>query len=166
MRTLTTILLLTAFTGFAQEQIAITVAQDAKLLFVGDNKGNPAGTLNIVITTQWQGNETKAGYLFIAPSFEYADLATPFRRYSANVGWSVPIVPKFEGSLSFGYGVIDHGGASQSFGGDVALIYEVFKGVDLFVNAQVLQRGDIGKVRFSGFFGVKVGVFDTNWKGR
>ena len=77
--------LLTTINTFSQGGIlTLNVYQDQRLLWVGDDKGNSSGTINALIRSEWQGNPSELGYLFVYPQFEIADLAGgTYRRYSA-----------------------------------------------------------------------------------
>tara|TARA_R110002020_G_scaffold177539_1_gene370306 strand:+ start:85 stop:621 length:537 start_codon:yes stop_codon:yes gene_type:complete len=175
MKTKVILLMLICSTAIAQDKISINVAQDAKLLLFGDDKGNEAGTLNITIRTEWQGKQQKLGYMFVAPEFEYAGLQGGiYRRYSANVGYTFQLDRVFyarklkglQATSSVGVGTIDHNGGYYGLGANFQLSYEVLRNLFLFLDLQLVDRKDLqsyyskkldfsDRVRASGMVGIK-----------
>lgn len=159
MKTLLILLLFVA-TANAQEHITLNITQDAKLLFVGDDKGNEAGTLNVTVSSEWQGKNLGGYYFFIRPEAELAKLATDYYRYSVNVGWTFnEWIDKIDFTASVGYGVIDYNGARTSFGGNLQTSYEIFDGVKFVLDLEGTERRDLleygERIRISGKFGFK-----------
>lgn len=155
----------------AQENITANLSFDSKLLFFGDDKGNDAGTINYNIRSEWQGKQREStflgintsGYLFIAPEFEYADLKGGiYRRYSANIGYTFNTwIEKVNFTTSIGYGIIQYNGGYRGFGANFQIGYEIIKGVELFIDAEAVDRKDLWiyndeKIIVSGKFGLKV----------
>tara|TARA_R110000772_G_scaffold52546_1_gene120529 strand:- start:1537 stop:2043 length:507 start_codon:yes stop_codon:yes gene_type:complete len=146
-------------------QITMNVSQDARLLFLGDDKGNDAGTMDITIRSEWHYWANDYVSYFVAPEYEYAELTTPYRRYSVNFGatYKLPI-DKLEGTISIGHGIIDHYKGYMGFGGNFQLSYEVLEGFKLFLDAEIVDRKDLtiwgettlaDRITVSGKFGVK-----------
>lgn len=148
----------------AQDGIKLTVHQDARLLVLGDNKGNDAGTLNLLTRVRLEGKQSKHGYLFVAPEFELAQIEGDYMRYGVQVGVTLNNIFKdWEYSVSTGYGFINrYGLSSSSFGGALEASYKIFDGVSISALAQLTQRTDLGwlhgktELRGSGFIGVQI----------
>jgi len=174
------ILLLNVFTLFSQNKVTINISQDAKLLLVGDNHGNSAGTLDIAIRSEWQAKQGALGYIFIAPEIEIADLQETYKRYSANVGYTFNLgrvfqkreLENIETTASIGYGVIDHYEGFQSWGANFQISYKVFKKVKVFLDLELTERRDLSlwnekyndfqnRIKPSGKFGVKINIIDN-----
>ena len=172
-----TVLLLNVVSLFAQEQITINVSQDAKLLFFGDGKKLEAGTLDLTISSEWQGKQQRNGFMFIRPEYEVANLYHgQYTRYSANVGWTFnKLVEDVNFTTSIGYGFLNYNGAAQSLGFNFQLGYEIFKNVEFFLDWEITERRDLIKYeseskilgtvfRGSGKFGFKIALFNTKYK--
>ena len=166
MKTIIYILLLTTFSLTAQGKPSLSVFQDAKFAFMGDEaRGYKAGTLNIVARLKMNGNQDKYGYLVVFPEFECAELQGIYRRYSANVGYTFNqlILPKLTVMPSVGYGWIDRFGLSDySFSGSVEIAYPLFKHVNLTMLHQFTERSDLGflwndnQIKYSFFVGLEI----------
>lgn len=73
-----------------QESFNVTIHQDTKLVFIGDNRGNHRGTIDILVKVQIPLVKFPKGYVFIFPSYEYAELlGGTFRRYAVGVGYTI-----------------------------------------------------------------------------
>ena len=156
-------LLLIGMMGAAQSNIAMNVSQDAKLLFVGDDKGNEPGTIDLTIRSEWQGNQFNSGYMFVAPEFEIAELAGgTYRRYSGNVGYSFnKWIDKFTFTASAGYGILDYNGGMFSMGLNFQTSYAITSQIEVFLDCELTERGDLHIFfRQSGKFGVKFIIFN------
>jgi len=151
------IILLFPFLSFSQSGLSLTIYQDAKLAFVGDKRGNEAFTPNFRIRNEWKGKQRTGYYIFVAPEFEFAQLADDYYRYSANVGFRLNEFSKrFEASASLGYGLIVRESiSSKSFSMDGELSYNLNNKFAVLLSSQIVQRTDIGVVRFSGFIGLR-----------
>lgn len=164
------ILLLNVTFLLSQEAVTLNYSMDAKLLFIGDDKGNNPGTINYNIRSEWQGKQFQHGYLFVAPEFEYADLKGGiYRRYSTNVGYTFnQWIDKVNITPSIGYGVIQYNGGYKGFGANLQVSYEITKGIEVFVDAEAVDRKDLWiyndeKIIVSGKFGVKVKILNTKF---
>ena len=172
--TITIAFILITFLSYSQDRIAVSMFQDAKLLFVGDNKGNESGTLNVVIRGNLQSEQQRFGFIDIFPELEFANLkGGNFQRYSLNVGYifnrlggthkflNHSILNNVEIGSSVGYGFINRQGfsfLSWSFSG--VLNYEINNTFKITTQLQSTQRTDLKQVvfRFSGFIGIQVKI--------
>lgn len=159
------ILLTIGFIGVAlgQEKISVSVYQDARMLVFGDNKGNNAGTLNILTQFKMQGNQQKWGYMVIYPEFEHASLVGgDLQRYSINVGYvfNKLLLNNFEAGLNIGYGWIDRELSSFSASVTGNINYKLNDTFKLSLLAQLTDRTDIEipELRISGFFGIEINL--------
>jgi len=165
----------------AQEKITVNVSQDARLLVAGDDKGNDPLTLNYTLRSEWQGKQLgegwTSGYMFVAPEFEYADLAGGiYRRYSANIGYTFNKVFEHANPVTFyanntllltfdpsrldftasaGYGIIQYNGGYRGFGANFQLGYRIGNTFTVFLDAELVDRKDLqiygsSEIRFSG----------------
>lgn len=160
----TTILLL-LLSVLSYGQVTLNVSQDAKLLFAGDDKGNEAGTIDLTIRSEWHYYNNEDISFFVAPEYEYADLAEPYRRYSVNLGFTYDLpIDKLDGTASVGYGIIDHYKGYTGFGGNLQLSYEIFDKLKVFGDLEIVDRKDLtiwgettlaDRIKVSGKFGVK-----------
>ena len=152
----------------AQTNVSLSIYQDAKLLVTGDDRGNDAGTINILARVKMQGNQDKHGYLIVFPEWEYAELVGGrYARYSANVGYvfNKLIVDNFEATASLGYGWIDrYNGAFWSVGGSAELAYKINDTFKFSILAQATERKDLSviwndnAIRLSGFIGLEINI--------
>jgi hypothetical protein len=161
MKTIKLLLTITmiTLTSFAQN-ITLNVYSDAKLLLFGDDKGNNAGTLDLLIRSEWQGNGDN--YLFVYPQFEYAQLkGGDFRRYSAGVGYTIN-KGKFSASPSVNYGILNRfarGFQTLEFSGDLGM--KISNKITFTILGNITQRKDLqyrwgdNVWRFSGYIGIK-----------
>ena len=74
MKNLTYILLFISCSLTAQENVSVSLCQDAKLAFVGDDIGNDAFTTDVIIRLNLKGSQDKIGYGYMFPEFEFANL--------------------------------------------------------------------------------------------
>lgn len=164
----TLVLLLNVASLFAQDRITLNIAQDAKFLFIGDDRGNDAGTLDLLFRSEWQGKQTSVGYMLVAPEFEYSNLqGGDYRRYSLNLGYTLTFAAPFEFTATAGYGVIDrkHVGADFSAGAQLEAAFAISPNFKLYTAYQFTERSDLYEygtpTRGSGFIGIKIGLFKT-----
>ena len=140
-----------------QDNVSVSIHQDGRLFFVGDDKGNEAVTPNVLLRFNLKCKQDKIGYGFIFPEVEFADLqGGDYYRYSLNGGYTFnQITPNLEASLTGGYGLIHRNGlAYRSFGCSGILSYKLGR----FSPSLILQgvdRTDINKFGISGFFGLE-----------
>ena len=164
------ILLCTITTTQAQEQLSLSLYQDARLLILGDpDHGYSAGTLDFTIRLNMQGNQQKYGYLVVFPEFEYANIQGIYKRWSANIGYTFNklILPKTEASAALGFGFTDRYGLSfLTWSLNGAINYKISNRIKASINSQLVQRKDLehfynetNAIRFSGFIGIEVKLF-------
>lgn len=153
--------------GQAQDNVSVSIYQDARLLITGDDIGNDAGTINMVFRLKMQGNQNKYGYLVVFPEYEYAEIKNIYKRYSVGVGYSFNqlILDNFEFTPSASYGWIDRGGVNGfSFGLNAELSYKLNDTLKLSIMAQGTERKDLkilyndNDFRFSGFIGLEINL--------
>lgn len=159
-KTLLTLALLFTIVSYAQERVSVSIHQDFKLAFIGDNKSYEAGTIDVILRLKMQGNQQKHGYMVVMPEFEYAELIGIYRRYSANIGYTFnTIVKDFEASLGGGYGFIDRFDKSMSsFNGYAELSYKINDRFKVSLLSQFTERKDIELWRYSGFIGLEINL--------
>ena len=154
------IALLISCSIYAQDNISIEVYQDLKFATIGDKeRGYKAGTLDLVLRLSLQGFQDKHGYFVVSPEFEYAEIEGIYKRYSANVGYTLNklFIPKSETSLMLGWGWIDrYGKTSFSGSGSLSYKYLINDKLKVVAMSQFTQRTDLnGLIRFSGFVGLE-----------
>ena len=67
LRVIIIIIILLGCYHIATGQIVLATYIDVKLLTVGDNKGNPALTIDVLGRLEWQGYQRGGGFLFVFP---------------------------------------------------------------------------------------------------
>jgi hypothetical protein len=95
--------------------LSISIHQDGRLLFLGDDHGNKPITLDFIIRLKMFGRQFEQGYLVIYPEFEFAELSSgKYTRYSANVGYTFNklIIDNTEYMISAGYAILNREGAA------------------------------------------------------
>lgn len=170
MRYLITILLIiSSISTKAQRQISVSIHQDAKLLFVGDNKGNQAGTQDILISMDWQGNQFKHYYFTIKTQYETARLVGGnFYRYTVNTGWIFNnlIIPKLETAIYIGIGAIHRSkelklGSLLTYNIMSELNYKILKNSFASIKLELVKRTDLKNKKFmpNVSIGIKQNIF-------
>lgn len=153
----------------AQDRISIGAYHDVKLGLIGDEEhGYDAGTLDVYVTAKMQGEQGTYGYLTVYPSFEYAELSVPYKRYSVNAGYTFNrlFIDDIEVMPSLGYGFIDREGASAgSVGGDLMISYKVTDHFKTVWFIQAVDRRDFevyynepSEIKVSNFIGVELNL--------
>lgn len=93
------LVLLTSIVGQAQNDgrerkgLVFSLAQDGRLLFFGDDKGNDPLTTNLMMNFEMRGKVKGKGFFqgqfLVSPTLEYADLkGGHYHRYGLNVGYN------------------------------------------------------------------------------
>jgi len=146
---------------FAQDKVSLAVFQDARFLVAGDNRGNDAGTINLLARFKMQGNQQAFGYMVIFPEYEYANLAGgKYVRYSANIGYTFNklVISNLEANASGGFGYIDRFGTSHSLSASAELAYKLSNRFKISILSQYTRRTDLQTPvwRFSGFVGIEL----------
>ena len=151
----------------AQDNVSLSIYQDARLLLVGDDIGNDAGTINILTRLKMQGNQNKYGYLIVYPEYEYAEIENTYKRYSVGIGYAFNqlILDNFEYTPSINWGWIDRGGINGfSFSVSNEIAYKLNDTFKLSLMAQITERKDLkilyndNAFRFSGFMGIEINL--------
>jgi hypothetical protein len=169
-------MLLISTLSFTQEQIGLQFTQDAKLALVGDGNSYGAGTLDITISVQLQGDQRKWGYMVFYPEFEYADLKyNSYKRWTLNAGYTLNklILNDLEMGGSVGYGFIDRGLSGFCWSFNAWTKYKINKTIKIVANLQVTERPDLGFIygddgawRYSGQLGVEINIFKPNTRNK
>ena len=146
----------------AQNKVALSVYQDAKLLLIGDSDHNyDAGTLDLLVRADLQSIQQKYGFISVAVEFEYAEIKNNYYRYSVNAGYTLNrlIIKKLQAGASVGYGIIGRNQkAFTGFNGNAFLKYPLTKNLKFCLLSQVVDRKDIKKIRYSGFLGLEINL--------
>ena len=73
---------------FSQDSFNVSIHHDTKLLLFGDDRGNHAGTINLLAKVEIPIVKFSNSYVIAYPAFEYAALHyTPLKRYFVGVGY-------------------------------------------------------------------------------
>ena len=153
--------------GGAQDNVSLSIYQDVRLLTIGDDIGNDAGTIDMVVRLKMQGNQDKHGYLIVYPEYEYAEIKNIYKRYAVGVGYAFNrlVLDNFEITPSVNYGWIDRGGVNGfSVSGSLELAYEINDTFKLNLMSQITERKDLkilyndNAFRYSGFIGLEINL--------
>jgi len=138
MKQLIYLILLIGITSTSQ--ISVGFYADSKLLFIGDGKGNDAGTLNVVVIPKLN---TPKG-VFVYPLFEIANLyGGTYIRYALGGGYAFKLNRlSIEPSVDYGR-ILRWGGAYSSFNGLIELNYSITPQVGVSALASLTQRNDL-----------------------
>ena len=145
----TILLILFPILIYSQSSLEIGITQDARLLLLGDDKGNDAGTLNTVINFNMQGKQFEYYYFAISPQFEFANLKDNYYRYSVNGIWTFNrlIIRNFEAGIGIGAGIIHRdnlnirGQLSYSLTGELS--YVLNDNLKLTTKYELVKRSDL-----------------------
>ena len=158
---------------FSQNSFDLTVHHDTRFLFMGDDRGNHVGTVNIVVKLEIPIIKFAKSYIHFFPSLEYADLhngpnldSSTYLRYAVGVGFirNDLFLKKLNVGISpnIGYIIRENKGAS-SFGLSAEISYRLTKRFSLSYIHQILERSDItflyndtSNIRNSALLGFKV----------
>jgi len=175
------IALLTQVTCTPQEQISLSVYQDARLMTLGDQKANDPGTMNLLMNMKIQTKQKDYGYLVIVPEYEQADIQDTYKRLSLGIGYtfnrlyspSMNFLRDFEVTTTLSYGVINRFSnteGSWSCNGEVS--YKVNEWLKVGAVHQLTERTDLlfkyndRKIRYSFFFGLEFSPFNFGKKSK
>lgn len=167
MKTLLYIICFLSFGAQAQDQVSVSIFQDAKLATIGDQKhGYKAGTLDLLFRLNLQGQQREYGYMVVFPEYEYSEISGSYKRYSANVGYTLNRIV-LNPNASIGYGWIDrYGKTFFSWGLSAGIAHPITKNVNIHLLSQYTQRTDlqwlwgIKEWRFSGFVGLEIMILE------
>ncbi|QOD62303.1 hypothetical protein H9I45_07635 [Polaribacter haliotis] len=150
---------------YGQNNIEISLQQDARLLLIGDKKGNDALTVNLLSKLEVPIYNFENSYLLTHISVEYADLNFKnYQRYAIGSGFGINSIYRKLGAVAYvDFGKIyrqTQGFYSFSFSGE--LNFKIGNNIKLIVTQQVTQRKDLMKLYnskkefiISGFLGLK-----------
>tara|TARA_B110000914_G_scaffold28547_1_gene21268 strand:- start:67 stop:642 length:576 start_codon:yes stop_codon:yes gene_type:complete len=174
MRYITLILLfLITSNSLSQEKVSLGIFQDAKLMFLGDHRGNGPGTMDVILRFKIEGKQNKIGYFVYFFNYEHANLASTFNRYSLSAGYTFNTINlrnnflnRFEFTPIVGYGILHRDRSNSldryynwSFGEETAFRVSPFMKISFLT--QLMQRSDLKRkktnnrrvARFSWFIG-------------
>jgi hypothetical protein len=168
----------------AQSDIALNISQDARLAFLGDDKGNDPFTADLIARIDLQDIQRKKGYYITGIEFEFANLdKIPYKRYSLNFGYtfnyfSILGNDKIEATALLNYGMtirrviqvdkrVDK--SFLGFASSFTLAYPIGKGFKIQITSQLSHRVDKNtlygsdasytfqalKIDYSGFIGLQ-----------
>ncbi|QTE24000.1 hypothetical protein [Polaribacter cellanae] len=156
---------LLTFSIYGQNNIEISLQQDARLLLIGDKKGNDALTVNLMTKLELPVYNFEKSYLLAYLSLEYADLVVKnYKRYSLGAGYSIKNVFEKIGATAYAdFGKIyrqSEGFFSFGFSGELS--YRINDKLKIICTQQLTYRKDL-KVLYnskndyviSGFIGLK-----------
>jgi hypothetical protein len=143
-------ILLTAYNQCkAQDNISIGIYQDAKLLFLGDDRGNEAfKTIDTKLDISLQGYQLNSYYFSISINLEYANLKggdysslliTPnwtFNQQIQNIELSAGVVVGLIHRWKMGY-------ATYGLSGDIS--YKITPKLKLSALGQIIKRSDLAE---------------------
>ncbi|QTD38264.1 hypothetical protein JL193_02890 [Polaribacter batillariae] len=159
---------------YGQNALNFSVHQDLKLLTLGDNLGNKAGTINFVARLKYESTDKNLGYFIHGLEYEHAFLSSSFIRYGAFSGYTfIDIFGDYNFQLtpSLGIGNI-YREKNNLFSWSASLQAEYFlsDAVRLSFLNQITERTDLkflyGKVkyRYSFFIGIEIRLFKFKTK--
>ena len=174
MRYITLILLfLITSNSLSQEKVSLGIFQDARLMFLGDHRGNGPGTMDVILRFKIEGKQNKIGYFVYFFNYEHANLASTFNRYSLSAGYTFNTINlrnnflnRFEFTPIVGYGILLRDRSNSldryynwSFGEETAFRVSPFMKISFLT--QLMQRSDLKRKktnnrrvgRFSWFIG-------------
>ena len=131
---------------YGQNNIEISIQQDARLFFLGDKKGNDALTINLLSRVEFPVYSFKKNHLIASFSIEYADLVKKnYTRYAFGAGYVVKSIYKKVGAGAYiDFGKIyrqEEGFYSLSFSGE--LNYRINDRLKFICTSQFTQRKDL-----------------------
>jgi hypothetical protein len=155
-----TLMLLLTLSGYAQ---SVFIQQDAKLLMIGDERGNSAGTSDFVLGFEYPLYEQK---YTIGLQTEYSNLVGGlYKRHSLFLGYNKDnlVFPGVRFSTYLNYGMIQRYGVNYgSIGGNLELSVRIIKRLRVLASEQYTHRTELKKIyktndfhRFSFFIGLK-----------
>ncbi|QTD36940.1 hypothetical protein JL193_12500 [Polaribacter batillariae] len=150
---------------YGQNNIEISLQQDARLLLFGDKKGNDALTVNLLTKLALPVYNFENSYLLTYLSVEYADLVEKnYKRYSLGAGYAIKSIFGKIGATAYAdFGKIyrqKDGFFSVGFSGELS--YKITERLKVICTQQFTYRKDL-KVLYnskkeyviSGFIGLK-----------
>ena len=151
--------------SIGQNAISASVHQDFKLLLFGDDRGNRAGTLDILTRIKYSGKERKSGYFMYYAEFEKAGIENNYYRYGAGFGYTFSNTfndKNIEFTASTGIGNIHRMKSDTfSYSASASLNFIISPRIKLGSMFQYINRTDIeiNLVRYSFFIGLEIRLF-------
>ncbi len=153
------------FCSYGQNNIEISLQQDVRLFFFGDQIGNDPLTVNFLSKIEIPIYNLKKNHFSTYISVEYADIVgKDYKRYALGVGYVIRSIYGKIGAIAY----VDFGKTyrqkvgcpTYSFSGE--LNYKINNRLKFIVTQQFTQRKDLEVVynskneyRFSSFVGLK-----------
>lgn len=159
--------------NYSQEKMSLGVFQDARLMFLGDERGNSPGTMDLLLRLRLEGKQKKIGYFVFYLSYEHANLASTLKRYSSSFGFtfnnlskSNKFINRFDFTPTIGYGNLNRNRNNSidkyynwSFCEETSFKVNEFMKISFLT--QLMQRSDLKRkksnnrriARFSCFIG-------------
>ena len=152
---------------FSQDNLNISVHHDTKFFLTGDDRGNQAGTLDLMLKIEIPIIRFKKSYIVAYPVFEHAKLNSGhLKRYAVGVGYIRQnlFIKKLNAGLLPNFGIIDRfRKTTTSFGMDFEISYKLFRRFSLSYTHQIVERTDLKTkynetryIRPSSFIGFKL----------
>jgi hypothetical protein len=154
----------------SQDYVSFSTYHDLKLLAFGDDRGNRAGTLDILFRLKLQKPQNTTGYLVYLLEVEQANIEMNLLRYGFATGYAFNAL--FSNDINFeitpilGLGAIHRQGVSTfSWSGSIGFDYKLSERVKISSLLQYTDRSDLkriyndSKVRYSFFFGLEFNLF-------
>lgn len=153
--------------------MSISVHQDLKLLFVGDDHGNSSLTPDLLVRFEVEAFKFEKSSIKLYFGLEYADLnSAAFQRYLIGLGYTTKIsfLEKFLFGIYINHGLILRGKTSfigkkimdqstfMGLGLSIETTYPITKKLRLSLLCQAIDRDDLTS-RFESDFNTKVSVF-------
>jgi hypothetical protein len=156
--------ILLALCSYGQNNIEISLQQDARLFLVGDQKGNDPLTVNLLSKIEIPVYNLEKSHVSTYLTVEYADLVGKnYKRYALGAGYIVnSIYGKIGAGAYLDFGKIyrqEEGFNSFSLSGE--LNYKINDRLKFIVTQQLTQRKDLkilynsNEYVISGFVGLK-----------
>lgn len=154
-----------AMCSYSQSRVNLTLHHDARLLFIGDNKGNDALTANLFFKAEIPIKKFSNSYLLVYPGAEFAQLVGgSYQRYSAGAAYVfTEVINKVGAGVFVDYGkIIRQGDDYSSYSVSGELTYKLSNRWKLSMIYQLTERADLKalynskqKHIGSGFIGLK-----------
>jgi len=163
-----------SLTSYSQDTVDLTIHHDTRFLFVGDDRENHVGTIDIVVKLEIPLIKFPKSYIHFFPSIEYANLhkgssslhRSVLKRYAIGVSFVRKdlFFKKFNVGIAphFGYILRENKGAS-SLGLNIEVSYRLTKRFSLSYIHQIVERSDLtflyndtSNIKNSALLGFKV----------
>lgn len=152
---------------FSQDTFDVAVHHDTKFFFTGDERGNSAGTLDLLIKVEIPIVKLIKSYIVVYPLLEHVNLHTgSLKRYALGFGYIREniFLKKLNMAVFPNFGMITRfDNTTTSFGFDFEISYQLFKRLSISYIHQIVERTDLkykynesSYIRPSSFMGFKV----------